>query len=85
MGDRRIGDRREKEKGVIRIKFKDAVKYVIIGIVLLISIATNIVLAIKLNQYKKIAELYLNIENSILGDESVDIDELMKNIDKNNQ
>ena len=81
MGDRRIGDRREKEKGVIRIKFKDAVKYVIIGIVLLISIATNIVLAIKLNQYKKIAELYLNIENSILGDESVDIDELMKNID----
>ena len=81
MGDRRVEDRREKEKGVIKIKLEDAVKYIVIGIILTISIITNIVLAVKLNQYKKSAELYLNVENELLSGESIDIDKLLENID----
>lgn len=80
MGDRRMGDRREKEQGVIRIKFKDAVTYVVLGVILLISLIVNIVLGIKLHEYRKISELYLDMQNGILGEESVDVDELMNGI-----
>lgn len=81
MGDRRVGDRREKENGVIRIKFEDAVKYVIVGIILIISIAANIVLAIKVHYYKNMAELYLELQDGIYeDDEDVDVDELMNSI-----
>lgn len=80
MGDRRMGDRREKEQGVIRIKFKDAVTYVVLGVILLISLIVNIVLGIKLHEYRKISGLYLDMQNGILGEESVDVDELMNGI-----
>ena len=81
MGDRRVGDRRDRENGVIRIKFKDAVKYIIVGIILIISIAANIVLATKLKQYKSMTELYLYDE--IVDEDSeeeIDINELMDTI-----
>lgn len=82
MGDRRIGDRRAKENGVIKIKFEDAVKYIIIGVILIISIATNIVLAVKVHKYKEMTDLYLYDEDGIYGeyDDEVDVDELMNTI-----
>ena len=52
MGERRMGDRREKEKGVIKVKLHEAIVIIVITIVLLISISANIILAIKYNQYK---------------------------------
>ena len=55
MSDRRIGDRRAQEPGVIRIKFKEAVWYIILIVVLVISITLNIVFAIK-SKYKKDTE-----------------------------
>lgn len=53
MGDRRIGDRREREKGVIKIKFKDAIIYAVIAIILIISIIMNIIYFNLYKKYKK--------------------------------
>ena len=58
MGDRRVGDRRDKENGVIRVKFTDAVKYLIVAVILIISISANIVLIVRINQYKQALELF---------------------------
>ena len=55
MGDRRVGERREPEKGVIKINTKNAIIYGIIAIVLIISISANIILA---NKYAKIKNKY---------------------------
>lgn len=56
MADRRQGDRREPEKGVIKIPFKDAVIYVVLAAIIIISIVFNIVLAIKLHHYRELYE-----------------------------
>ncbi len=58
MGDRRIGDRREKAKGEITLKFHDAVIYLIIAIFIIGSVSANIILAIKNKQYKEAIEYY---------------------------
>ena len=55
MGDRRVGERREPEKGIIKINTKNAIIYGIIAIVLIISISANIILA---NKYAKIKNKY---------------------------
>ena len=52
MGDRRVGERREPEKGIIKINTKNAIIYGIIAIVLIISISTNIILANKYIEFK---------------------------------
>ncbi len=70
MSDRRIGDRRQPEEGVIKIKFQDAVWYIILVFILVISITANIVLAINNNRYKK------EIDAAYYGEEFyVDVDE----------
>lgn len=69
MADRRMGDRREQEKGVIRIEFKDAIIYLIITIVLIISISSNIVLVLRNKQYKKEIERYKNNEEALYEDD----------------
>ena len=51
MADRRQGDRRDKENGIIRIKLKDAVIYIILIAIIVVSLIANIV------QYKKIKNL----------------------------
>ena len=58
MADRRIGDRRTPDKGTINIKFKDAVIYLAVSVIIIISVSANIVLIRKNRQYKKIIELY---------------------------
>ena len=83
MGDRRVADRREKETGVIKIKFEDAVKYAIVGVILTVSIVANIILAVKLHKYIELSELYVYDEDVI--DEEVDIDELMNTINSTNE
>ena len=86
MGDRRIGDRREKETGVIKVQFKDAVIYLIISVILIISVSANIVLAIRNIHYKQELALYdesyidesyideSDIENSYIDDEDLESD-----------
>ena len=56
MEDRIQVDRREPEKGVIKIPFKDAVIYVVLAAIIIISIVFNIVLAIKLHHYRELYE-----------------------------
>ena len=58
MADRRMGDRRTPDKGTINIKFKDAVIYLAVSVIIIISVSANIVLIRKNRQYKKIIELY---------------------------
>ena len=59
MGDRRMGDRRAPDKGVIKISFKSAVIYLLCAVVLIVSISANIVLARYYIAYKKgYEELY---------------------------
>lgn len=60
MPDRRVGDRRQPEEGVIKIKFQDAIWYIILVTVIIISVAANIVLAINNNKYKKQINDYLS-------------------------
>lgn len=64
MGDRRMGDRREREKGVIKIKFKDAIIYIIIAALFIISVSVNIIFINLYSKYKKdyesIVEYYAN-------------------------
>ena len=97
MGDRRIGDRREAEEGIIKVQFKDAVVYLIISVVIIISVSANIVLAIRNMHYKEelalyeenyIDESYLDesdIEDSYIDDEDLDANanaDSDENIDK---
>ena len=56
MGDRRIGDRRAPDKGVIKVSFKSAVIYLICAIVIIVSVSVNIVLARYYMRYKKAYE-----------------------------
>lgn len=58
MGDRRQGDRREKPKGEITIKFKDAIMYLILAIFIIVSVSANIILLIRNKQYKEVIEYY---------------------------
>lgn len=58
MADRRMGDRRTPDKGTINIKFKDAVIYLVISIIIIVSVSANIVLIKKNREYKKTIELY---------------------------
>lgn len=52
MGDRRVGDRREKQRGVINVKFKDAAIILIVAVTLIVSLSSNIILASKYKKYK---------------------------------
>ena len=52
MGDRRMGDRRSAEEGVIKIKTQDAIVYLIIAVVIITSVTVNIILGILYNRYK---------------------------------
>lgn len=77
MGDRRVGERREKEKGVIKFKIKDIIGYAILGAMLIVSLILNVILANQNANYK--VELiesnsYINeLEDYILnGDEEDD-------------
>lgn len=58
MADRRMGDRRTPDKGTINIKFKDAVIFIVISIIIIVSVSANIVLIRKNREYKKTIELY---------------------------
>ena len=60
MADRRKGDRREPENGVVKIQFKQAIIYLIFAIILIISISANIVLTVKNRDYKERIEFYRN-------------------------
>lgn len=53
MPDRRKGDRRAPERGVIKIPFKDAITYLIFAVILIISFSANVVLAIRIKDYKE--------------------------------
>lgn len=61
MGDRRQVDRRSPEKGVIKIKFSDAILYLTIAMILILSLLINVVLIYKNNQYKKEIENYKTV------------------------
>lgn len=52
MGERRMGDRRAPEKGVIKVPFKDAVIYFTFSLILIVSISANIILASLYNKYR---------------------------------
>ena len=73
MSDRRVGDRRQPEEGVIKIKFQDAIWYIILVTVIIISVAANIVLAINNNKYKKQINDYLS-EDTMEDDYDYDYD-----------
>ena len=53
MGDRRNGDRRAPEKGVIRIPFHDAIIYISFTIIVLVLLVSVIFLAKKNAEYKE--------------------------------
>ena len=74
MSDRRVGDRRQPEPGVIKIKFQDAVWYIILIAIIIISVAANIVFAIKNNQYKQQINAFYNEENEDNTDYDDDLD-----------
>lgn len=79
MADRRMGDRRELEQGVVKIEIKKVVIYVIIAIVLIVSITLNIIFGIQCSEYKnKLEEINnrteaFNVEenNSYIGDDYI--------------
>lgn len=60
MGDRRIADRREREKGIIRLRLRDAIIYVVVAIILIIQLFLNIILFIKNQKYKEEINYYEN-------------------------
>ena len=60
MADRRIGERRSPEKGVIKIQFKDAITYLIFAVIIIISVSANIILAIKLKTANQYISYYKN-------------------------
>lgn len=68
MGDRRMGDRRAPEKGVIRIPLKHAIIYILIAAVIIVSVATNIVLLVRLSQYE---DLYDELVHEYYDDSEV--------------
>lgn len=80
MGDRRISDRREKESGVIKIKFKTAAIILIIFIIFLLSFSANIVLFIKNKQYKEDLNYYQEAYYDLLNSDYSDLE----NIDEDN-
>lgn len=64
MGDRRSGDRRSPEKGVVKIAFKDAFIYISFTIIVLILLVCVIVCARNVNYWKEqYVELYDSYEN----------------------
>ena len=75
MADRRQGDRREPEKGVIKIQFKDAVIYVVLAAIIIISIIFNIVLGIKLHHYRELYEesIFMDtMDDNFIEDDYID-------------
>ncbi len=75
MGERRIGDRRAPEKGVIKVPFKDAVIYLVFSIIIIISVSANIVLASLYNKYRTA------YESEIYYEEDVDSEQLQEDVD----
>jgi hypothetical protein len=73
MGDRRQGERREKEKGVIQIKKKDFFIWLFVICVMIISIGFNIDLVIINKSYRNKIEIYeeymTSIDEEYLDDE----------------
>ena len=65
MGDRRMGDRRAPEKGVIKIPLKNAILYIIIAAILIVSVSANIVLGKLYLEYKKYYENELEEEYDV--------------------
>ena len=55
MGERRQGDRRAPEKGVIKIQLKTAVIVIIVAIIIITSISLNIILYLR---YRELTDLY---------------------------
>ena len=70
MGDRRVADRRAPEEGVFKIETKKLIIYSIVGVILLSSIISNIILGILANKYKREYDNIMNIE-----DETIDFSE----------
>ena len=66
MGDRRVADRRAPEEGVFKIETKKLIIYCIVGVILLTSIISNIILGILANKYKKEYDNIMNIDNETL-------------------
>lgn len=75
MPDRRVEDRRQPEEGVIKIKFQDAVWYIILVTIIIISVIANIVLAINNSKYKKEVEYYSTNFNEESEDTDEDLDD----------
>lgn len=71
MGDRRQGDRREPEKGVVRVKFSDAVIYVLIVIIL---VAAFTIIALLSLQNRTLKEQLAEYESIGSSEESNDND-----------
>ena len=72
MGDRRQGDRREPEKGVVRVKFSDAVIYVLIVINL---VAAFTIIALLSLQNRTLKEQLAEYESIGSSEESNDSDD----------
>ena len=66
MGDRRVADRRAPEEGVFKIETKKLIIYCIVGVILLTSIISNIILGILANKYKKEYDNIMNIEDGTI-------------------
>ncbi|MBR3325475.1 MAG: hypothetical protein IKG14_05480 [Clostridia bacterium] len=58
MADRRIGERRAPEKGIIKIPLKRMILYLIFAIILLSSVVGNIILSIMYSEAKKEMDFY---------------------------
>ena len=65
MSDRRIGERRAPEKGVIKLSLKKVILWVLVIIIILISVITNIVLGILYSNAKKELDFYSGSESEV--------------------
>ena len=77
MGDRRMGDRRAPEEGVIKLQKKDVIIFGVIALVLIISLTMNIVLTILYNKYKN---QYEESFDSEITEEDSDVQESERSV-----
>ena len=60
MSDRRMGERRAPEKGVIKLSLRKMVMWIVIGVIITVLIITNVILAILYSNTKKELDFYVD-------------------------
>ena len=72
MSDRRMGDRRTPDKGMLVIPFKDAVIYIVIATIMIISVTANVILLNRNKQYKDLIESYYYDDEDIEYEDEIE-------------